>query len=45
MNTTFQVMTGYYSAAERIDHAKVTLIYKPVALDVLADEIKRLLTP
>jgi DNA-binding NtrC family response regulator len=42
-NMPMILMTGYYSAAERIGDMNLTLLYKPVALDVLVEEIKRLL--
>jgi DNA-binding NtrC family response regulator len=38
------LMTGYLSAAERLGDTKTTLLYKPVALDVLLAEINRLLS-
>jgi CheY-like chemotaxis protein len=39
------LMTGYYSASERLGEQVGSLIYKPVALDNLVAEIERLLTP
>jgi CheY-like chemotaxis protein len=39
------LMTGYYSAGARATDLVGSLIYKPVALDKLVAEIKRLLTP
>jgi two-component system OmpR family response regulator len=38
------LMTGYYSAAERVGELAGNLIYKPVGLDKLEAEIRRLLT-
>ena len=37
------LMTGYYSAAERAGELADNLIYKPVGLDKLEAEIRRLL--
>jgi DNA-binding NtrC family response regulator len=39
------LMTGYYSASERVGELIGSLICKPVALDTLVAEIQRLLTP
>jgi DNA-binding NtrC family response regulator len=38
------LMTGYYSASQRVDELAASLIYKPIALDKLVAEIHRLLT-
>jgi two-component system, OmpR family, response regulator len=37
------LMTGYYSAAERVGELAGNLVYKPVGLDTLEAEIRRLL--
>ena len=42
-NIPFILMTGYYSAAERVGDLAGNLIYKPVGLDKLEAEIRRLL--
>ena len=39
------LMTGYYSASERVGELVGSLIYKPIALDKLVAEIRHLLTP
>ena len=38
------LMTGYYSAAERVGELAGNLVYKPVGLDDLEAQIRRLLT-
>jgi DNA-binding NtrC family response regulator len=38
------LMTGYYTAAARVDDLVCSLLYKPVDLDKLVAEIGRLLT-